>query len=284
MLGTTPQVLLSDNRLVSSINVRYEEYEAAADVIATEVVPPSQGTLLLERANNGDDQIISYESKSKKQSTTSGTTLDIESADQEGELDSVDVADAFLQSPPYVPLANRHGEAAEGLSEAEGLFGDCHIQLENQDIVSDQQAEQYQHCDPGKRQSVTTETYQPHSTGMEKNLHRASFCAELSNVNVLNETAQVEKIDNMFKVLTAQTKGSDSTVALEVAAELASSAQKDMSWKKALASPQRDLVLKALHNEVDSLCKTILTEVKPDDVDFATAKEQAIGGRFLLDI
>ena len=284
MLGTTPQVLLSDNRLVSSINVRYEEYEAAADVIATEVVPPSQGTLLLERANNGDDQIISYESKSKKQSTTSGTTLDIESADQEGELDSVDVADAFLQSPPYVPLANRHGEAAEGLSEAEGLFGDCHIQLENQDIVSDQQAEQYQHCDPGKRQSVTTETYQPHSTGMEKNLHRASFCAELSNVNVLNETAQVEKIDNMFKVLTAQTKGSDSTVALEVAAELASSAQKDMSWKKALASPQRDLVLKALHNEVDSLCKTILTEVKPDDVDFATAKEQAISGRFLLDI
>jgi hypothetical protein len=35
---------------------------------------------------------------------------------------------------------------------------------------------------------------------------------------------------------------------------------------------------------VDSLCKTILTEVKPDDVDYAIAKEQAISGRFLLDI
>jgi hypothetical protein len=49
---------------------------------------------------------------------------------------------------------------------------------------------------------------------MEKNLSRASFCAELSNLNILCLPDQEQKLDNMVKVLLTQSTSSDSTVAL----------------------------------------------------------------------
>ena len=275
-----------------------KQFRCVADVLATEVVAPSEGTSPLERANDGGDRIvrpISHANKTKKQSTTSSKAPGIDSADQEGVPEYIDSADQegddHLHSPisepspnttkKINPLANRYGEAAEGLSEAERL-SNWHIEQSRsyRDITSDQ----YQHGDPGKRQSILTENYQPHSTWMEKNLNWANFCAELSNLSIFSLPEQKQKLDKMFRVLLTQSTNNDiRSTSLEVAEQLASSALKDMSWKKALDSPQRDQVLDALHNGINSLCKTILTNVETD-VDYTMAKEQAISGQFLMDI
>ena len=65
---------------------------------------------------------------------------------------------------------------------------------------------------------------------------------------------------------------------------MAATAQKDMSWKRALASPHRDKAIVALDKELSSLESTILTRIDPDDPEFEKAKELATPGRILLDI
>jgi len=53
---------------------------------------------------------------------------------------------------------------------------------------------------------------------MEKNLNRANFCAELSNLGIFSLPEQEETLVKMFKVLLTQSTNNDirSTVALEV--------------------------------------------------------------------
>ena len=58
--------------------------------------------------------------------------------------------------------------------------------------------------------------------------------------------------------------------------------QNDMNWTKALASDDRDLVIEALENEMESLKSTILTEVHSHDDDFNIACELVTPGRLLL--
>ena len=113
-----------------------KQFRCVADVLATEVVAPSEGTSPLE--NDGGDLIvrpISHANESKKQSTTSSKAPGIDSADQEGVPEYIDSADQegddHLHSPisepspnttkKINPLANRYGEAAEGLPEAKRL-------------------------------------------------------------------------------------------------------------------------------------------------------------------
>ena len=65
---------------------------------------------------------------------------------------------------------------------------------------------------------------------------------------------------------------------------MAFNATKDMSWKLALAGPDRPKVIKAYGDEVASLCDTILTRVHKGDSEYAKAVELATPGRALLDI
>ena len=64
---------------------------------------------------------------------------------------------------------------------------------------------------------------------------------------------------------------------------LAVSAMHDMSWKKILASSDRDAALKALHAEMQSLESTILTRVYPSDQNWLDAQRLATTGRILID-
>ena len=61
-------------------------------------------------------------------------------------------------------------------------------------------------------------------------------------------------------------------------------ATKDMSWKKVLASKDRDKAIAALEKELSSLEGTILKRITEDHPDHAKAKLEAITGRILLDM
>jgi hypothetical protein len=61
-------------------------------------------------------------------------------------------------------------------------------------------------------------------------------------------------------------------------------AQKDMVWSEALKSDRAGEVVAALEKEMASLQETILTQVTPDDADYAEAVSKATPGRFLLDL
>ena len=76
----------------------------------------------------------------------------------------------------------------------------------------------------------------------------------------------------------------DQGTACIMAATLGQNAQKDMNWKKALASDNRDKVIAAYEKELSSLLSTILTEMSPEDKDWEVAIEQATPGRWILDV
>ena len=60
-------------------------------------------------------------------------------------------------------------------------------------------------------------------------------------------------------------------------------AQKDMDWKKALAGPDKDAVLKSYEKEIASLKSTVLKELKEGDSDWCRALREATNSRVLLD-
>ena len=64
----------------------------------------------------------------------------------------------------------------------------------------------------------------------------------------------------------------------------AAQAQHDISWKKALAGPDRDLAIAAYNKEMTSLQENILEEVTRDDEDWETALREATTGRMILAI
>ncbi len=65
---------------------------------------------------------------------------------------------------------------------------------------------------------------------------------------------------------------------------LAMLAQKDISWKKALASKDSNAVIESFHKERDSLLSTVLQFVDRDDPEYDELYKAAITGRYLLDV
>ena len=65
---------------------------------------------------------------------------------------------------------------------------------------------------------------------------------------------------------------------------LAMVAHKDMSWEKVVNSSDRELAVKALKAEKDSLMSTILTPGDADHPEYSVAVKEAISDRFLLDL
>ena len=103
-------------------------------------------------------------------------------------------------------------------------------------------------------------------------------------------------MDHQFDIFSAQleraminlTQASDTPdtqAVLIAAAEIAQTAQKDMSWKKALADDvHREPAIAALDDELSSLQKTILTEIFEGDPEYEIAVKESTPGRLLLDI
>jgi hypothetical protein len=65
---------------------------------------------------------------------------------------------------------------------------------------------------------------------------------------------------------------------------LAMMADKDMSWEAVLASDDRELAVKALKAEKDSLLFTILVHIDAEHSEHQAAVKGAISGRYLLDL
>ena len=65
---------------------------------------------------------------------------------------------------------------------------------------------------------------------------------------------------------------------------LAMMADKDMSWEAVLASDDRELAVKALKAEKDSLLSTILVHIDAEHSEHQAAVMGAISGRYLLDL
>ncbi len=102
---------------------------------------------------------------------------------------------------------------------------------------------------------------------------------------------QISKIDHELEVYCIKLskavesiKKDDPAAVIMAANIMASNAQKDMSWKKVLASEDREKAIEALNDELSSLQKTILREIHPDDPDYDLAVRTATPGRILLDI
>ena len=114
--------------------------------------------------------------------------------------------------------------------------------------------------------------------------------------NYLINMSKIQQLDNDYerfdaaiehasRSLQSNSKGEEDGAAYLIAAQtLADHAQKDMNWKKALASEHRKPALEALDKELNSLQKTILTEIFAQDPSYEAAVLNATPGRLLLDI
>ena len=76
----------------------------------------------------------------------------------------------------------------------------------------------------------------------------------------------------------------DPSLYIQVAANLALHAQKDMSWQKVLVGPDRNKAIEASEKEFGSLQESILKEILPSHPDYEKAKNQSTTARELLDI
>ena len=65
---------------------------------------------------------------------------------------------------------------------------------------------------------------------------------------------------------------------------LAMVAHKDMDWKEVLQSDDRELAIRALKTEKDSLMSTILVALNSTEPEYEEAVRCAISGRYLLDL
>ena len=128
---------------------------------------------------------------------------------------------------------------------------------------------------------------------IERKLKHASHSIEVYNAKLdraMKELTVKQGKDNLHWDLmqywheASLRKNPDTTAVLQTAEFIALNAQKDMSWKDVLNSKDRDLALAALDKELSSLEKTILTRIKPDDPEYATAIAKATSGRLLLDV
>ena len=112
-----------------------------------------------------------------------------------------------------------------------------------------------------------------------------TFATELDKAQLVHPDGRDIAVGNCFNVFLSQQGPSvDHCVLREAQTWLALIAQKDMSWKKALASEERDKVIEAFHKERDSLLDTVLVPISKDDSNYAKYYDLAITGRYLLDI
>ena len=134
--------------------------------------------------------------------------------------------------------------------------------------------------------TAPTKRYMPGDTHHESNpLYdepRNEFLATMDQLSKLEHEVEIFSVKLARAV---ETVGESDPAAVIMAANtMASNAQKDMSWKKVLASEDREQAIEALNKELSSLQKTILQEILPTDPEYASAVKTATPGRILLDI
>ena len=108
-------------------------------------------------------------------------------------------------------------------------------------------------------------------------MEKVSRCFTMEvDSDVLDNTLSIA-VDEMVA------QGKTNYMALTITcATLAYMAQKDMSWKQALASDRSKDVITASQSEKDSLGR-ILTKIYPHDPKYQQALDESVSGRYLLD-
>ena len=111
------------------------------------------------------------------------------------------------------------------------------------------------------------------------------FMAQIEALNDLADQYDLfdRKLDKAIKDLESKHPG-DNALHLRASSYMALTAQKDMSWKRTLAGPQRNSAIEAFDKELSSLEGTILTRLEPGTEEYEKARKESTSGRFLLDV
>ena len=114
---------------------------------------------------------------------------------------------------------------------------------------------------------------------------RINFILSVQKIMALEHQVDVfdAKLEAARKELNALSPEGDVQGHLAIAAYFASDAQKDISWKQSIGSDMRKEAIAAHDKEINSLCETILTPLKPGDPLYETAVKEATQSRMLLD-
>jgi len=111
------------------------------------------------------------------------------------------------------------------------------------------------------------------------------FMVQIEALNDLADQHDLfdRKLDKAIKDLESTHPG-DNALHLRASSCMACAAQKDMSWKRALAGPQRNSTIEAFEKELSSLEGTVLTRLEPGSTEHEKARKESTSARFLLDI
>ena len=313
MWGTTYKVLLDGNRMVCSRNVTFglDRYlgsggdkQDVADVAAELLEQRLRDQLRSKQAKKSSGQAIQTDSSQLKDpfKNMDGKPSpvpdegNLPSPEQKGKPDgSEEVYDNPLASLPLIdsPDQSDPGDVTfldtpdrplpSGMS-AEG------ITFELPEVVIDEiDTPPSEIQGPQRRVRNKTVHFEPHSalTDVTRDLQHHN-----RRVNYLTHLECILRVDHNVEVFNAGLnevverlrEDNDQGTACIMAATLGQNAQKDMNWKNALASDNRDKVIAAYEKELNSLLSTILTEMSPEDKDWEVAIEQATPGRWILDV
>lgn len=109
---------------------------------------------------------------------------------------------------------------------------------------------------------------------------------EVEKAHRLPEMDRAEGVTRVFALIARATSRSatDHGALREAGMFLALLAMKDLNWKKALEGERSAEVIESFHKERDSLLGTVLEIVDEDDPQYLEKHNQAISGRYLLDL
>ena len=244
--STTARVLLSENRMVHSINVTYDISNTVHGKFSSG--PP------MEEANKDEvDLPLSFSNSSKVKQDD----------------DPVESS----KTSPYVSIAPFSTPSSSGIQLEETTAAPKPDFYEWSPDNSPSWFPFEEEPQPRPRPS-----YVPQKASFV-------FLTQLDRLERLTHDFEVYnlKLDRAIKDFQTVSVKPDVGVHLAAASFLAHHTQKDMDWKRELSNPNtRDGAIRALEAELASLQSTILTKVTPEDPDYDQAFELATTGRIIL--
>ena len=130
----------------------------------------------------------------------------------------------------------------------------------------------------------------PRETGVPLATVYADYCTAPDRLAFLCNIVQLEEQNDFAMIDQAVTEYVDSAKLTDhegihlACLHLAMSAHKDLCWSNVLKSDDRELAIRALRAEKESLLSTILVPVGSDHPKFEDAKRLAVSGRYILDL
>jgi hypothetical protein len=275
--GTTPKILLEGNRVIHSRNVTYEIDDYGLESVKREVEDSSAGAPPPSALSNADifedllEEHVTGVAKPKV-----------------GLTGNHDVHDNPLHSPS---IGEGDGDAA---SPSRSLHSPSstptwlpNVSIEYLDVPAGTIiGHDGVHDSPPWR-------WKQEAQDISRGRTRGQTAQAEPRDTFLATMDKIIRLEHKFEIFSAKLSSAsqklnkdfpDVGAHLVAAAEFAAHAQKDMNWKKALESDQKQDALAALDKELTSLQKTILTAITPEDKDWEIAVKTATPGRLLLDI